>query len=389
MMQAGLGALASLRRRWWGAAGAAALTLLAGGVLLARHWPTDAVLRWAGLTAAVLLLGLFVLRRNLHENRPPDRAAPWPELGPANALTLLRGLAAAALAGLLALPLPLGWLPALLHAVAVFPDLLDGYVARATGRVTLLGARLDMEADSVAMLAGTLLVVRIGHAPAWFAAVGLARYLYVAGLRLRTHRGLPIHDLTPSTLRRNIAGLMMSFVSIALWPVLDPRGVSLAAVLIAAPHLAGFTRDWLVVSGAVDPAGAAYTRIHVAYERVMRIALLLLRVAGAAAAVGWLAPALWPTAPFFALIVGLAGVMLALGATPRLAALALLAATALDSVQRGYQPVHAALICTAFPVLIFGPGAWALWPRDEGWFVRKAGEQVGGGAEGQGSGRTS
>ncbi len=97
-----------------------------------------------------------------------------------------------------------------------------------------------------------------GQLPAWALLMGLARYLFVGGLAWRTWRGLPVYDLPSSIHGRIVAALFMSFVAVVLWPVLDPAATRFAAIWFALPLAASFGRDWLVVSGRIDPASPAY-----------------------------------------------------------------------------------------------------------------------------------
>ncbi len=376
--------LDSLRRRWWLIAGCAGLLLLVGFLFLRDTWRLADAVRWAALTGGILALQLAYLWRNLPENRAPGAGiAPWPTFGFANLLTISRGVAAAALTGLLATPAPpdhLIWLAAILHAGAIVPDFFDGYIARVSGRVSVLGGRLDMEADALAMLAATLLSVSYGFMPWWFIAVGLARYLYVIGLWLRARRGLPIDDLSPSRMRRPVAGLMMGFANLALWPVLDERVMAPTGLILAVPLLGGFVRDWLVVSGRVDPDGPGYTRLFALLDRGMSLLLPALRVIASVSAVVFLLPALL-RAPdglvplFLASATILAAMMLALGAAARLAALALLALGVADLILQGLQPYHMALAFGALPVLLFGPGRRALWQPEEPFFAAPVGKR--------------
>ncbi len=371
-----------LRRRWWIVVCFAGLLLLTGVLFLRDAWHPVAAVRWAILTGGILGVQSAFLWRNLPENRAPDATIPWPTFGLANILTISRGMAAAALTGLLVLPPPpdnLVWLAAILHAAAVFPDFFDGYIARVTGRVSVLGGHLDMEADSLAMLAATLLAVNYGFMPWWFIVVGLARYIYVIGLWLRTRRGLPIDDLSPSRMRRSVAGLMMGFANLALWPVLDAHVMAFAGAILAVPLLGGFVRDWLVISGRVAATGPGYTRLFALLDRGMSLLLPLLRVIASASALVFLLPAILradagPCALLLALATGIAAFMLALGAAARLTALTLLAVGLLDLIVRGFQPYHMALVLGALPVLIFGPGRWALWRPEEPFFAGPIGK---------------
>ena len=66
-----------------------------------------------------------------------------------------------------------------LSAVALAMDLVDGWLARRTGRVSALGARFDGEVDAFLILALSVYVVpALG---AWVLAIGLARYAFLAG----------------------------------------------------------------------------------------------------------------------------------------------------------------------------------------------------------------
>ena len=362
----------------------AGLLLLVGFLFLRDAWRLTDAARWATLTGGILAVQLAYLWRNLPENRAPDAGiAPWPTFGLANILTIGRGMAAAALTGLLATPTPpdgLIWLAAILHAGAILPDFFDGYIARVTGRVSVLGGRLDMEADSLAMLAATLLSVSYGFMPWWFITVGLARYLYVIGLWLRARQGLPIYDLSPSRMRRPVAGLMMGFANLALWPVLDEQVMAPAGLILAVPLLGGFVRDWLVVSGRVDPDAPGYTRLFALLDRSLSLLLPVLRVIASASALVFLLPVKLgaqggPLSLFLASATILAAMMLALGVTARLAALALLALGIADLVLQGLQPYHMALALGALPVLLFGPGRWALWKPDEPFFAAPVGRR--------------
>jgi len=371
-----------LRRSWRIAASLSCLAILGGFVFLSQAWNLGAALRWATLAGSVLSLLLLFLWRSLSLNHPESSEIVWSGLGPANTITLARGVCAAMLFGLLALtvlPANLAWLAAVLHAGAVFADSLDGYIARVTGRVSVLGGRLDMECDSVAMLAATLLAVRYGAMPWWFAAVGLARYLYVLGQWSRSRRGLPVGALPPSRMRRAVAGLMMGFANLALWPVLDPSILAFSGFILAIPHLGGFTRDWLVVSERVDPSGVAYAHLFLLLDRLMGILLPVTRALGCIVALGFLLPSLVGSqAGLLALLVSLtvivAGLMLLLGVAARIGALALLAVGVADLLAAGLQPYHFVLVIGALPVLIFGPGRWALWRPEELTFSQPIGK---------------
>lgn len=391
-------AWAALRRRWWVAAVGAALALIAGYLWLGAAWDASLAARWALLTAATLIFVLAVLRRNLPRNRLPGGAL-LPGLGPANWVTVGRAVVLALLTGFIALPRPaadLAWAPAILYTIAIAADLLDGALARLTRRITVLGATLDMEFDGLGMLVAVTLAVRYGQLPWPYLLVGLARYLFVAGLWWRKRQDRTVYELPPSTLRRIAAGLQMAFISVVLWPLFGPPATYLAGACFGIPLLAGFVRDWLVVSGAVDAAAAGYRRVGRWYAFVKHWLPPVLRLAGAGlvivlvgsvlgeASEAVLLGELGQPAAYLALGAGgqtllvlvavlalLSVGLLVLGVTSRLAAVGLLAATCTDLAVGGYQPYHAWLLVSTIGLLYLGGGACALWPVDDALFERR------------------
>jgi CDP-diacylglycerol--glycerol-3-phosphate 3-phosphatidyltransferase len=163
----------------------------------------------------------------------------------------------AAFTGLLFVPRHEGglaaWLPGLLYTAAALPDYVDGIIARRTGRVTRLGEVLDMNVDSVGVFAAATLAVLYGIVPWWYLPIGLARYLFVIGIRLRERFGLPVHELPPSVRRRGFAALTMGFLFVVLFPVFGPPATHLAAAAFGLPFAAGFIWDWGLVTGRIRP----------------------------------------------------------------------------------------------------------------------------------------
>src|SRR3954471_15414571 len=111
---------------------------------------------------------------------------PRIHLGPADKVTLVRAVLTAGVAGYAAASVVSGGafpVAALLAAVALPLDAVDGWVARRTGTCSARGARFDMEVDAALILALSVLLVRpLG---AWVLTVGLMRYAFgLAGLVL-------------------------------------------------------------------------------------------------------------------------------------------------------------------------------------------------------------
>lgn len=389
------GSLRQLRRRWWFAATLYALAAALSYALLRNIGLAEPAWRWVAPVALAMGFMLIVLRRGLPENHRRGETALFPGLGLANAVTLVRGCLLGILAGFLLFPRPpggLAWLPVLVYTAAAATDFVDGYLARVTNQPTLLGERLDMEFDALGALLAVSLAVAYGQLPAWALLMGLARYLFVGGLAWRTWRGLPIYDLPASSYGRIIAALFMSFVSVVLWPVLDPAATRFAAIWFALPLAASFGRDWLVVSGRIDPASPAYRRTLSRWQRLLtrRLPVLLRLVAGAcfvtlvAAALrspaGLVGAFHWPgvltpeTSATLIFGLGVAGAVSTLfGLEARLGALLLIFPAGASISTGGLNPVNGLLLASAITLLHTGGGDLALWRPSDRLFLQRLG----------------
>jgi CDP-diacylglycerol--glycerol-3-phosphate 3-phosphatidyltransferase len=260
----------------------------------------------------------------------------------------------------------------------------------------VLGQRLDIEFDSLGALLAVSLAVSYGQLPLWALLMGLARYLFVAGLAWRRWRGLPVHDLPGSIHGRIVAALFMSFVAVVLWPALDPAATRFAAIWFALPLAASFGRDWLLVSGRADPASAAY---RAALRRLRRLLTgrlpVLLRVLAAACSAALLAQALrspqalaaslqWPgvlapqASATLILALGLAGsIMTLLGLEARLGALLLLFPAGASIANAGLTPVNGLLLACAITLLHTGSGDLSLWRPSDRLFLQRLGRPRG------------
>lgn len=255
-----------LRRRTAVLAGVAAVVTAVVGWLGARVVGVDDAVAWLTVASVALLVVVGLLFVRLDDNHPPAEGTATrqlaPTLGPATHVTVGRGVLLAWVGGCLALgwadhPSWLLWFPALAYGAAAALDAVDGAVARRTDRVTRLGARLDMSFDAFGLLVAPLVGVVAGQLPWWYLSVGLARYAFVAGTRVREWRSLPVYDLPPRTSRRVLAGLQMAFVAVALTPVVSPTAGWVGAALFGGALLAGFARDWLYVSGRLEQPPSA------------------------------------------------------------------------------------------------------------------------------------
>jgi CDP-diacylglycerol--glycerol-3-phosphate 3-phosphatidyltransferase len=381
-------ALRQLRWRWLATALVYSACLLGGYWLLRVAWTTQWATWWLGWAALTMLLELGVLWRVLPTNHPPTNESLLPSFGYGTSLTLFCGLLIFLIAGFLFAPRPPGWmawLPAILYAVARIVDYVDGYVARITHHETKLGSILDMELDGFGVLIAILLGIQYGALPLWYLPLALSRQLFIFGIWLRQRRGLPVYEMTPSANRRIVAGYQTGFLSLALWPTFQPPLSTVAATVFALPLLASFGRDWLVVSGVLDPASDRYQRGRKVAKDVVEgwlplVARLVAFVIAALLlwaevpdfptwlpymqAVGWTAPAFWLW--LVTIASGVAAIAVLLGVLGRLFAFPLMALAWLDIAANGLSWAdNVWLFIAAAVVTHAGSGHLALWrPED-------------------------
>ena len=101
-----------------------------------------------------------------------------------NRLTILRLLSIPLVVICLYFPGKLGsFLAALFFGMAFVTDMLDGFIARRYGEVTVFGKFLDPLADKVLVCITMIMLIPIGRIPAWMVMLIVARELAVTGLR--------------------------------------------------------------------------------------------------------------------------------------------------------------------------------------------------------------
>jgi CDP-diacylglycerol--glycerol-3-phosphate 3-phosphatidyltransferase len=75
------------------------------------------------------------------------------------------------------------FIAAVTYAATGATDFLDGWVARRTGQITVIGKFLDPTADKLIVMAALVMLVHLGRVAAWVVIVIMAREFIVTGLR--------------------------------------------------------------------------------------------------------------------------------------------------------------------------------------------------------------
>ena len=367
---AGRPALVRLRIQW-GVFAALFLAALIALTPLSQTWFSENRSNyWPYLTGLALAYFLGILWVNLPENHREGETDLLPNLGWGNAITVLRAFPMAMVVGFLFSARPEGdraWLPGLLYTIAALPDFVDGLIARKTNHVTVLGGILDMNVDSIGVLAATFLAFQYGVVPWWYVPIGLARYLFVFGIWLRERRGLPVQDLPYSHRRRGFAALKMGFMFVILFPLFGPPGTHLAALAFGVPFAAGFLWDWGLVTGRIRPGSTpARTRFENLTLNILPLGLRL------AALLLMLPTAIEHLQSGRYALLGLAEMLLTLllllGIAPRITAIAAVCLLGINQNIAPLSPALLGLIGVYIGMIFAGGGKWSLFPV-ENWLI--------------------
>lgn len=186
------------------------------------------------------------------------RAVPHP-FGLANWVTLVRALIALMLLGLgldalgggVAIGMSLRWIMVTGAATSLGLDGVDGYLARRLGQASGFGARFDMEADALTMLALSILVWASGQAGVWVLLSGLMRYIFIIGGWLWPALAMP---LPPRKRRERVCVAQMIALILALAPVITPLWATVICLagLILLGYSFGADLAWLARRGKME-----------------------------------------------------------------------------------------------------------------------------------------
>ncbi len=165
---------------------------------------------------------------------------PFPRLGAANVVTLVRAALVALMAAMVgeqALAAPLA--ATLIATDVIVLDGCDGWLARRTGMASRFGARFDMEIDALLVAVLSILAWQFGKVGAWVLLSGAMRYLYAAASAF-----VPLlrHPLPASYRGKSIAVIQM----LALVVTVAPWSSARVATAVAAAGLACLTLSFLL-----------------------------------------------------------------------------------------------------------------------------------------------
>ena len=382
----------SLGIYWWTTALISFCAVLVFNLFLISHWriPFD----WTRFVLPLLPLiyVLTVSRSGLPLNHRPSEAQVLPHLGIANGITMVRGVLASVLACFWNWPATIpfsihhsfAWLPGVIYITAALLDLVDGIVARRTDCVTRLGERLDTLFDALGLLTAVLAGIALNQLPLSYLAVALAYYVFSAGIRVRRRTGRLVIPLKPRPAARLVAGFNMGFLATALLPIYRPPATTIAAMVFMVPFLAGFLRDWLVVSGRIKTGSSQPApwekrwrclfreRLPVVLRAVLLLSFLSALEKTTAFFSGNAEGPFYTFGPIARSILLLSVVMVSLGVMGRLAALPILLLSGLWISVQGSDPIWCLLMVIAAALLISGSGNLSLWQPEENYLGMSA-----------------
>jgi phosphatidylglycerophosphate synthase len=141
------------------------------------------------------------------------------------------------------------WVVGALGALAL--DGVDGRIARRLGQESAFGARFDMETDAATLLGLSFLVWLCDQAGPWVLAIGLMRYIFVAGSWVWPALAAP---LPPRKRRQAVCVVQMAALIVAIVPGTPPELASPLCLAALAALVYSFAVDiaWLGASRAEE-----------------------------------------------------------------------------------------------------------------------------------------
>lgn len=180
----------------------------------------------------------------------------WKEIGQdslnlPNLLTFTRILLIPVFVMLFATPTPdRSLIAAIVFVVAAITDLLDGYLARKSGQVTMLGKLLDPIADKLLVLSALILLVNVDRVSALVAIFIIAREVAVTGVRaIAASEGIIISAETTGKYKMAlqvvaIVMLILEGTSLAEFGNLHLAGIATLYVSLVLGYISGGRYVW-------------------------------------------------------------------------------------------------------------------------------------------------
>lgn len=350
------------------------------GLFMGTLWSWSSSAQWLLQAGLLWMLVLYEARGYLPLNRKGPEDCAYSRLGLANRLTILRGWLIACTGGFLFQQSPAGvlvFVPAGFYAISAIVDRIDGYAARRTGQVSLMGMELDTVFDALGLAIAPLLAVWYGKIHWSYLLVSCAYYLFNWGQKYRQKSGLPVFELKPKLSRRAIAGFQMGFIAIVLFPAFQPPATLIAGFAFMLPVLAGFMIDWLVVSGRIaEKSIINYQVLERGEKLISYFTQPLLRLVLAGSIMTWSLRYAEYQSTFiqdnrlFIYAMVACGVLILLGIMGRAAALVLVLLLGLYFSSDPIRLVDYFLLSATVWVLVLGTGHFSLCTWDEDWVNR-------------------
>ncbi|MFC4158202.1 CDP-diacylglycerol--glycerol-3-phosphate 3-phosphatidyltransferase [Chitinimonas lacunae] len=128
---------------------------------------------------------------------------------------------------------------ALLFALAGITDWFDGYLARKWNQTSAFGAFLDPVADKLMVAAALILLVQLGRADAWLAAIIIGREITISALRewmaqLGATRSVAVSYVGKVKTAAQMAAIFMLLWHEPLIPGLDTQYIGTICLFVAA-----------------------------------------------------------------------------------------------------------------------------------------------------------
>ena len=210
--------------------------LVVTGLALVLHAWLDTTLAQPIAAAAVFTTMAGIALFGMRDNHP------FPRLGPANRVTMMRAILVALAASVVAEPAgsSIAWTLVTMTVIVTTLDGVDGWLARRTRMSSAFGARFDMETDAFFMLVLSILVWRHDKAGAWVIATGLMRYAFVAAGWLWPWLSRP---LRPTVRGKTVAVATLVTLGVALAPPVAESLSTLACAIALGTLVWSFAID--------------------------------------------------------------------------------------------------------------------------------------------------